>query len=512
MSSTTTTPNAGRGRPGGHRRRTAGACALLAAGLLAGAAGTATAAPSAPSAPSTPFWAGGTARVSTGTGGAQPDGASWANGLSADGRYAVLGSDATNLVPGDTNGGTDVFVRDLTTGRTERVSLTASGAQAAGSSYDGSISGNGRYVVFTSTAALVPGDTNTAEDIYLRDRWTGRTERLTTGDPTREEPARDSYLASISWDGRYVSFASSRTDLVPGAVNPLANVYLLDRWSGTTRLVTRGVDGAPADRPSAAPVISGDGSKVGFISKATNLLPPEEGGGEAVRTSGAPAAAFASASADDHVSGRPARPGASPAGAASGARAELTKPRHYPFYVHDVATGRLSGGSIDATGRLLGASTGAFSPDGRFALFSLPVPNTPDSTGWERHFEVFVRDLRQGTVRRLPAGLPGTVTTGSSYSAVMAAGNRWVYFTSDAENLVPGDTNQADDVFRHDLWTGRTERLSVSTDGAQSPGHSSGPVVDGLGTTVLFTAEDGTLVPGDTNTASDAFTRRLPLF
>ncbi|MFC5664556.1 TolB family protein [Kitasatospora misakiensis] len=409
--------------------RTAGAAALLVAGLLAGTAGTADAAPAR---------AAGTARVSTGVNGAQPDGASWANGLSADGRYAVLGSDATNLVPGDTNGATDVFVRDLHTGRTERVSLTAAGAQADGSSYDGSISADGRYVVFTSTAALVPGDTNTAEDIYLRDRWTGHTERLTIGDPKREQPARDSYLASISWDGRYVAFASSRTDLVPGEVNPLANVYLLDRWSGTTRLVTRGVDGAPADRPSAAPVISGDGSKVGFTSKATNLLPAGEIGTAASPT-------------DDHVSGRPARPGSSPAGGATGARAELTKPRHYPFYVHDVATGRLTGGSIDETGELLGASTGAFSPDGRYALFAVPVPNTPDSTGWERHFEVLVRDLRQGTVRRLPAGLPGTVTTGSSYSAVMAAGNRWVYFTSEAENLVPGDTNTATDAFTRRL-------------------------------------------------------------
>lgn len=104
------------------------------------------------------------------------------------------------------------------------------------------------------------------------------------------------------------------------------------------------------------------------------------------------------------------------------------------------------------------------------------------------------------------------MTTGSSYSAVMSAGNRWVYFVSEAENLVPGDTNLVDDIFRHDLWTGRTERLNVSADGAQTTGYSSNPLVDALGTTLLFTSEDGTLVPGDTNTAIDAFTRRLPLF
>ncbi|MEV0189867.1 hypothetical protein AB0I39_15180 [Kitasatospora purpeofusca] len=484
------------------RRIPAVAAVLLAAGMLAGTATTATAAPA-------PARAGGTTRVSVGLGGAQPDDSAWAESLSADGRYAVLGSDATNLVPGDTNGATDVFVRDLLTHRTERVSLTSSGAQSGDRSYDGSISGNGRYVAFTSIAALVPGDTNGAEDIYLRDRWTGRTERLTTGDPQREVPGLNSFLASISRDGRYVAFASSRTDLVPGVVDPRANIYLLDRWSGTTRLISRAPDGTPADRPSTAPVISGDGSTVGFTSQANNLLPPEEGGGAAARTgdtSDAPAAI------DEHVPGRPARATSSPAAGATGARAELNRPRYYPFYVHDVATGQLKGGSVDETGQLLGSSRGTLSPDGRYALFSVPVPNSPDTPGSPRHFEIVVRDLRQGTVRRLPAGLPGTVTTGSSYSAVMPAGNRWVYFVSEAENLVPGDTNLVDDIFRHDLWTGRTERLSVSADGAQNTGYASNPLVDALGTTVLFTSEDGTLVPGDTNGTSDAFTRRLPLF
>ncbi|MFJ8434712.1 TolB family protein [Kitasatospora sp. NPDC094019] len=504
VSSPTTVPRAAVGRTG--RRRLAATAALLAAGLLAGTATAATAATAAPA------WALGTARASVGLGGAQPDDSAWAESLSADGRYAVLGADATNLVPGDTNGATDVFVRDLLTRRTERVSLTSSGTQGDGRSYDGVISGNGRYVAFTSTAALVPGDTNGAEDIYLRDRWTGRTERLTTGDPKREVPGLDSFLASISWDGRYVAFASSRTDLVPGAVDPRANIYLLDRWSGTTRLISRAPDGTPANRASTAPVISGDGSKVGFTSRADNLLPPGEGGGEAARTADA---SDAPASTDEHVAGRPARTTSSPALGATGTagtRAEITRPHYYPFYVYDVADGQLQGGSVDETGQLLGSSVGALSPDGRYALFAVRVPNTPDGSGGPDHLEIVVRDLRQGTIRRLPPALPGTVTTGSSYSAVMPAGNRWVYFVSEAENLVPGDTNLVDDIFRHDLWTGRTERLSVSTDGAQNTGYSSNPLVDALGTTVLFTSEDGTLVPGDTNTTADVFTRRLPLF
>ncbi|WP_380282947.1 hypothetical protein [Kitasatospora purpeofusca] len=461
--------------------RAARTAVLLAAAVLAGA--TAAVPAQADPAGGTPPWAR-TARISTGVGGAQPDGETSPTGLSADGRWAVLGSGAANLVPGDTNEVTDVFVRDLLTGRTERVSLTASGGQADDSSSEGAINATGRYVVFTSAAALVPGDTNGAEDIYLRDRWTGRTERITVGDPVREEPDRGSYTPTISADGRYVAFASTRTDLVPGDTPPRDNVYVTDRWTGTTRLITVGADGTPANRPSFWPVISADGGSVGFISRATNLLPPEEGGEPA------------------------AEPGSEP-GPTDAPGSGVTKPRLYPFYVHDLATGRTSAGSTDETGALRGVNSGNLSPDGRLAVYSLLVPDEPDGSGWRTHLEILVRDLRTNTVRRVPTALPGTRTTGHSYDPVVAPGNRWVYFTSSADNLVEGDTNGVEDVFRHDLWTGRTERVSVSSDGTQSTGASYTAVVGGLGTTVLFSSEDGTLVPGDTNGRTDAFSRHV---
>ncbi|MFB6893425.1 hypothetical protein ACFCX4_29375 [Kitasatospora sp. NPDC056327] len=482
------------------------AAAVLATAVLAAAAATVPA--QAGPAGTASLWDR-TVRISTGPDGAQPDGGTRPTGLSAGGRWAVIDSDATNLVPGDTNGLTDVFVRDQLTGRTERVSLTAAGGQADGYSFDGVIDALGRNVVFTSSAALVPEDTNGVEDVYLRDRWTGRTERISVGDPAREVPERYSSDPSISADGRYVAFASSRSDLVPdGTPYDRYNVYVTDRLRGTTRLITIGADGSPANRPSFSPVISEDGRTVSFTSRATNLLPPAEGGG---------AGESAEDAAEDAVvpvSGRSARRTAAvlPSGRSTDADAGIAKPRLYPFYVHDLGTGRTTGASLDETGALRGVNSGTVSPDGRLAVYSYLVPTGEPGGGWRPHLELFVRDLRAGTVRRLPIERPGTLTTGHSYEPVIAPGNRWVYFTSSAHNLVEGDTNSAEDVFRHDLLTGRTERVSVAADGAESAGSSYGAVVGGLGTTVLFSSEDGTLVAGDTNGWTDAFSRRVLLF
>ncbi|MFB7476061.1 TolB family protein [Kitasatospora sp. NPDC056184] len=496
----TTTPPVTRTARTARGPRAARAAAVLAAVVLAGATAVvpAQAAP-ADAAQAEPAHAGGiwarTARLSTGIGGAEPDHGSRATGLSADGRWAVFDSDATNLVPGDTNGTTDVFVRDLWTGGIERISLTSTGAQADDFSYEGEIDALGRSVVFTSRAGLVPEDTNGTTDVYVRDLWTGGIEWITTGGPAQLEPDRYANEPSISADGRYVAFSSTRDDLAPGA-GPYGtiNIYVTDRWQHTTRLLTIGADGSPANRHSFWPVISADGGSVGFISRATNLVPRTEGG-PAVEDP-----ADAQAAADDEAA-QPRRR------YLHGDDTAARPPRQYPYYVHDLASGRTTVASADESGAPHPAATGTISPDGRLAVYSYLVPNEPGSNF--RHQELFVRDLRTGAVRRLPIALTGTVTTGSSSEPVVAPGNRWVYFNSNADNLVPGDTNHAADVFRHDLWTGRTERVSVAADGSQSTGSSYDPVVGGLGTAVLFTADDGTLVDGDANFWNDAFLRRV---
>ncbi|GAA1416038.1 hypothetical protein GCM10009639_70230 [Kitasatospora putterlickiae] len=500
----TTTPPVARSARATRGPRAVRAAAVLAAAVLAGVTAVVPAeadpapagAAQADTAHAGGLWAR-TARISTGIGGAEPDTGSLATGLSASGRWAVFDSDATNIVPGDTNGTTDVFVRDLWTGGVERISLTSTGAQADGYSYEGEIDALGRSVVFTSLAGLVPEDTNGTTDVYLRDLWTGGIEWITAGGPAQLEPDRYANEPSISADGRYVAFASTRDDLAPGA-GPYGtiNIYVTDRRQHTTRLLTIGANGSPANRHSFWPVISADGGSVGFISRATNLVPRTEGG-PAVEDP-----ADAQAAADDEAEQpRPRRR------YLHGGETAARPPRQYPYYVHDLSSGRTTIASADESGAPHPAATGTISPDGRLAVYSYLVYNGPDNDS--RHQELFVRDLRTGAVRRLPIALPGTVTTGSSSAPVIAPGNRWVYFNSNADNLVPGDTNHTVDVFRHDLWTGRTERVSVAADGSQSTGGSYDPVVGGLGTAVLFTSGDGTLVDGDANFWNDVFLRRV---
>lgn len=160
---------------------------------------------------------GGTERVSVASDGTQGNLGSYTANVSADGRYVAFESTASNLVAGLTGGYAQrVFVRDRTTGVTELVSVATGGAQADLGGSDPSISADGRYVAFTSYSSnLVAGDTGGWGDIFVRDRTTGVTERVSlASDGTQGN--EDSYGASISADGRYVAFSSTATNLVAG--------------------------------------------------------------------------------------------------------------------------------------------------------------------------------------------------------------------------------------------------------------------------------------------------------
>jgi Tol biopolymer transport system component len=215
-----------------------------------------------------------TTRASVGPSGVQADGDSVFASISADGRYVAFESDATNLVPGDTNQRADVFVHDRLTGSTARVSVATGGAQGAGDSGRPRISADGRYVVFDSEAPnLVPGDTNQSADVFVHDRLAGVTTRVSVATDGAQATGGDSTFPAISADGRVVVFQSEATNLVAEDTNDLRDIFVHDRATGTTSRVSVATGGSQAQGGGAArPHISADGQVVAFESAATNLV------------------------------------------------------------------------------------------------------------------------------------------------------------------------------------------------------------------------------------------------
>jgi Tol biopolymer transport system component len=188
--------------------------------------------------------AGTTERVSVSSAGAQGNRATFDPAISSDGRFVVFASRASNLVPGDTNHRADIFVHDRTTGTTERVSVSGAGAEGNGGSRYPSISSDGHFVVFASRASnLVPGDTNHRMDIFLHDRTTGATERVSLTQ-TGGQAQGHSGWAAISANGHQIAFVSHANNLVSGDTNGRTDVFVRDRILSTTRRVSVSGTGA----------------------------------------------------------------------------------------------------------------------------------------------------------------------------------------------------------------------------------------------------------------------------
>jgi hypothetical protein len=229
-----------------------------------------------------------TSRVSLTSLGTEGNADSTGCSISADGRYVAFFSFASNVVPGDTNGTNDVFVRDRTLNTTSRVSINTLGVGANGNSDDAEISADGRYVAFESAATnLVAGDTNHKEDVFVRDRTAGTTTRVSVGG-LATQGNDDSYVGSISADGRLVAFESDATNLVAGDTNAKRDVFVRDRVSGTTSLVSVDSLGAQGNDDSHRPSISANGRSVAFTSRATNLVSGDTNGADDIFAYDAP--------------------------------------------------------------------------------------------------------------------------------------------------------------------------------------------------------------------------------
>jgi uncharacterized repeat protein (TIGR01451 family) len=384
-----------------------------------------------------------TERVSIASGGAQGNGSSEGSAISADGRYVAFTSSASNLVTGDTYGATDVFVHDRENNVTERVSMASNGTQANDHAWHiPAISADGRYVAFTSAASnLVSGDTNGSWDVFVHDRETNVTELVSkASDGTLGDFVSE--YPRISADGRYVVFISGATNLVPNDTNGTFDIFVHDRTTKVTERVSISSSGVEGNDVSytytVSPGISDDGRYVAFRSKASNLVD----------------------------------------GDTNGAR---------DIFVHDRQTKVTERVSIasDVTQGDNDSYDPVISADGRYVAFTSDASNlAPDSAGGG----IFIHDRDAKTTKRV---------SGDGLFVAISADGRYVAFKSTSASPY--------DIFVHDSQTDVTDRVSTAGDGTQGNGSSNHPSISADGRYVAFSSSATNLVSGDTNGVSDVF-------
>jgi Tol biopolymer transport system component len=338
--------------------------------------------------------------------------------ISADGQFVVFTSKATNLVEGDTNGLSDVFVRNLMTQVTHRVSVSSGEEQAiGGGSSEGTISADGRFVAFTSKATnLVASDTNGTFDVFVRDRIEGVTQRVSVGQ-NGQQANGDSTQAAISADGRFVAYRSFASTMVDSDTNGTSDVFVRDRMAPqVTERVSVGQNGQQAiGGNSVEPAISEHGRFVAFKSFATNLVNSDTNG-----------------TFDVFVRDRMA-------------------PQVTELVSVNSSEQQTSGGSA--------SFDPAISANGRYVLFTTFASNMVDSDT-NNTFDVFMRDRTLTETNRISVGQKGQAKGGASSQGSISASGRYVAFTSLATNLVIPDTNGFADVFMRDRIGGVIQRVS----------------------------------------------------
>ncbi len=457
-----------------------------------------------------------TSRASVAPDGAQGDSTSSAPALSANGNMLAFVSGAANLVQGDTNATLDVFVRDLKQQETQRVSLGPEATEGDQFSAEPALSANARCVVFSSYATnLVAGDTNTTSDVFVRNLKQQQTLRASVSGPGAEGNKQSLY-PSISSNGRVVVFCSSASNLVPVDTNDEGDVFVHDSKSGQTTRASVGADGVEADGGNFESVLSANARVVAFASDATNLVPTDTNGkrdvfvrdlkkGKTTRVS----VSSDGGEPNDHCR----EPAVSANGRVIAFHSKATNLVQTDtnavedVFVHDLKSGlttRVSESPTGAQGD--GASSRpTCSANGRVIAFYSAASNfvAGDTNGFN---DIYVRDMKTGTMTRVSVSSDGTQADGSSRSPSISANGRFVAFSSNATNLVPADTNGKRDIFVHDLKTGQTTRVSVNTDGVQSNQAASDQVISANGRMVAFATHATNLVPDDTNNRCDVFT------
>lgn len=395
-------------------------------------------------------------RVSVGADGAQADADSYDAAVSADGQVIAFRSTASNLVVGDDNDWPDIFVRDLGSATTERVSDYV----GLGDTYSQhpSISGDGQIVVMSTPTY------HDSAGIIAHDRSDG-TWTIVLPPPnqwaaiSRQEP-------SISGNGQFIAFYSESNALVDDDRNFTIDSFVVDRVTVPAFPVERvsldaaGVEGVG---DSFSPTLSNDGRYAAFYSYANNLVPGDTN-------------------------------------------------EHEDIFVKDRQTGGIVMASVASDGTIGNGDSykPVISGNGKFVVFRSQASNlVADDTN--KRWDIFVRDLTLNTTSRVSVSSSGKQANHNSLEADISNDGRYVVFRSNASNLVAGDTNKRSDIFVHDRNSGRTERVSVAASG-EADGHSFNPVISGDGAWIVFESVATNLVADDTNTARDIFRVANPLW
>lgn len=400
-----------------------------------------------------------TVRISVSSDGIPGNAQSINPSVSADGRYVAFVSNADNLFDSDTNGVSDIFIHDNQTNQTTCVSVASDGALANSESYAPSISADGRYVAFTSSADnLVSGDTNETSDVFIHDTQPAQTVRVSVASDGTQGNGY-SFLPSISADGRYVAFVSRASNLASGDTNDLADIFLHDTQTNQITRISIASDGTQGNGESWAPAVSADGRYVAFQTDANNLVDGDT-----------------NAATD--------------------------------IFVRDTQANQITRVSVASDGTQGDrASYGAdISADGQFVAFVSDADNLVggDTNGGR---DTFRHDTQTNETIRVSVAPDGTQANSESFDQPsISADGRYVAFTSIADNLVSGDTNGQWDLFVHDAQTSQNTRASVASNGTQVTIFTVyNPSISADGRYVAFQSDDANLVASDTNGAYDIF-------
>jgi Tol biopolymer transport system component len=388
---------------------------------------------------------------------------SWTPSLSRDGRYVAFASDAANLVVSDTNEVSDVFVRDLDSGTTIRFSTAFDGTQGDGASGEPRLSADAHFVAFSSEATnLVPTDTNEWRDIFLKDLVSGETTRVSVA-PDGTQSDADCFAPAVSADGRYVVFESAATSLAANA-NLVRIIVRKDLQSGETTTVSQATNGTLPNDASDSASISDDGRYVVFTSDATNLVAGDTNLASDVflrdclnrtttRVSVSSAGAQGEIGADSG--------GASRAGVISGDGTHVgfvtgnawvagDTNGEFDVYVREIATNALARANVasDGTEANSGLKDGhlAMSDDGQWVTFESDATNlVPGDPDWNSR--IYLRDMGAGVTGLVSASTTGWWPDGNCWDPAVSGDGSRVAFESDAANLVEFDENGYADVF-----------------------------------------------------------------